>query len=764
RLTDIINFLPDAILAIDLEGKVIAWNRAIEEMTGCPAQSMLGKGDYEYAIPFYGVRRPILVDFVSNWDERIQKQYSFIKKEGDTLYTETSAPSVRGQTRILWGKAGPLYDTNGNLVGAIESIRDITESKWAAEAIEESEKRFRAIFNSTFQFAGLMTPDGIMIEVNQTALAFAGITAEEVIGKPFWEARWWHGNEARVNQLKEAVARVARGEFVRYEVELRGAGDTTAIIDFSLKPIFDPEGRVSLLIPEGRDITLRKEAEKELFMEKEKLLVLSEHAPFGTTLIDRKGNFLYINPKFKELFGYDLNDVPDGKSWFSKAYPDAAYRHTVIAAWVEDIKSSISGGLQQRIFDVTCKDGSVKVSRFVPVFLGNGDTIMVCEDITERKRLEAQLMNAQKMEAVGTLTGGIAHDFNNILMGIQGYTSLMLLDIGRDHPHYDRLKSIEEQVKSAADLTRQLLGFARGGKYVVEPLKMNDIVDRTSTMFGRTKKELAIHTKYDHDLWVVEADRSQIEQVFLNLYLNAWQAMPAGGDLSLETANTIIEEDHGKTYSVLPGRYVRISVTDTGPGMDEKTKQRIFEPFFTTKELGRGTGLGLAMVYGIVKNHNGFIDVISEPGKGTTFVLYLPASKKDPSAQKTPAGEILRGSERILLVDDEPNVLSVSKVLLQTLGYTVHAMGSGQEAITFFKENNDRIDLVICDMIMPGFSGGETFDLLREINPSVRTILSSGYSLDGQARKIMDKGCSGFIQKPFNLIDLSRKIREVLDS
>ena len=763
RLTDIINFLPDAILAIDREGRVIVWNRAIEEMTGFPAESMLGKGDYEYAVPFYGTRRPILINFVSTWDQEIEKQYSFITKEGDTLYTETNVPCVRGQNRILWGKASPLYDTQGNVVGTIESIRDITERKQAEEAIKESEKRFRAIFNSSFQFTGLMSPDGRLMEANQAVLDFAGITPEDVINKPFWEARWWQGNEARVQQLKEAITRAVDGEFVRYEVELQGAGDTTAIIDFSLKPVFDPDGKVTLLIPEGRNITERKQAEKELFNEKEKLLTLSENAPFGTALIDKNGRFLYINPKFRDIFGYDLSAIPDGKSWFRKAYPDATYRHEVISAWVDDLNSSVSGEQRQKIFNVTCKDGSTKIISFIPVLLGTGDNIMVCEDITERKRLEAQLMNAQKMEAIGTLSGGIAHDFNNILMGIQGYASLMMLDINTDHPHYERLKRIEEQVRSAADLTRQLLGFARGGKYVVEPVKMNELIEKTSTMFGRTKKELAIHRKYEEDIWVVEVDKGQIEQVLLNLYLNAWQAMPAGGDLSLETTNFVVDENYATTYSMTPGRYVRISISDTGVGMDEKTKARIFEPFFTTKELGRGTGLGLAMVYGIIKNHNGFIDVISEPARGTTFALYLPASEKKALEEKPSVPEILKGSETILLVDDEPNVLAVSKALLESLGYTVYGMGSGQEAIAFYKEKKDDIDLVILDMIMPGLSGSETFDTIRELNPSARTILSSGYSLNGQAQQIMNKGCHGFIQKPFNVTDISRKVRGVLD-
>ena len=405
------------------------------------------------------------------------------------------------------------------------------------------------------------------------------------------------------------------------------------------------------------------------------------------------------------------------------------------------------------------------------VTIGGREKLLECfVDITdrkkgeeERKRLEAQLLQARKMEAVGTLAGGIAHDFNNLLMGIQGYTSLMMRDLHRDHPHYEQLERIEDQVRSASDLTGQLLGFARAGRYEVRPVSINEIMRRTSAMFGRTKKELTIHEDYHESLWAVEADQGQIEQVFLHLYLNAWHAMPAGGDLYLETRNVIVGEGRGALHGVPPGNYVAFSVADTGMGLDEETRKRIFDPFFTTKEMGRGTGLGLAMVYGIIKGHNGFIDVSSEPGRGTVFSLHLPASQKEVPREKPAVPEMVQGSETILLVDDEPTVLMVSRKLLEAMGYTVNAVNSGQEAITFYEENKDSISLVILDMIMPGLSGTETFQRIMELNPAARVILSTGYSIDGEARKIMDMGCRGFIQKPFDIARLSTKIREVLD-
>lgn len=395
----------------------------------------------------------------------------------------------------------------------------------------------------------------------------------------------------------------------------------------------------------------------------------------------------------------------------------------------------------------------------------------VFSDITERKRaeeekakLEGRLLQAQKMEAIGTLAGGIAHDFNNLLMGILGYTSLMLMKTDKSHPFYEMLKIIERQVESGSDLTRKLLGFARGGKYEVKPVNANDMIIKTSEVFGRTKKEITIHRKLQKYLHTVEVDRGQIEQVLLNLYLNAWQAMHSGGELYLETQNVVLDERYCRPFDVKPGSYVKIQVTDTGVGMDTETRQRIFEPFFTTKDMGRGTGLGLASAYAIIKNHGGIIDVYSEKGHGSTFSFYLPASEKEILAEAKPEEGIIPGHNTILIVDDEAMNIELLKELLETLGYKTLTARNGQKAIELYREYRKGIHLVILDMIMPGMNGRETFLKLKEIDAEVKVLLSSGYSIDGEAAKILDLGCSGFIQKPFRVAELSQKIRTVLDS
>jgi two-component system cell cycle sensor histidine kinase/response regulator CckA len=381
----------------------------------------------------------------------------------------------------------------------------------------------------------------------------------------------------------------------------------------------------------------------------------------------------------------------------------------------------------------------------------------------EKKRLEDRLQEVQRLEGIGTLAGGVAHDFNNLLMGIQGNVSLMLLEMAPGHLHYEKLKSIESCVQGGADLTRRLLGFARGGKYIVQPLDLSELVINTARMFQRTRKEIRTHEKIEPRVWTVMADRNQIEQVLLNLYINAWQAMPAGGHIHLETENVELDATFAQAFDIVPGRYVRISVADTGTGIDPEIQPRIFEPFFTTKEIGRGTGLGLASAYGIIKNHDGAIDFSTEVGGGTTFYIYLPASDAEVAKPSPAQMDLTGGNETILLVDDEKVILMVNRPMLEKLGYTVLTAEGGREAIEVFAANQDHIDMVILDMIMPDLAGGAVFDHLKAMRPDIKVLLSTGYSISGQAEEIMARGCAGFIQKPFDIRMLSLKIREVID-
>ena len=507
----------------------------------------------------------------------------------------------------------------------------------------------------------------------------------------------------------------------------------------------------------------RRQAEKALRESEEKFRMLVEQSPLGISLIGEDGRYRYVNPRFQEMFGYTIDDVTTGKEWFNKAYPDDIYRRKVMEAWSEYQRQPQIGRSLPHVYRVTCKDGSHKEINFKPLNLKNHDHLVIYEDITERLQLEQQLQQAKRIEAIGTLAGGIAHNFNNLMMGIQGRASLMTLELGNAHPQQEHIKAIEKQIVSASNLTRQLLGLARGGKYEVKPIDINELLHSSAAIFGRTRKDIQIHSKTFPSSLVVEADKRQIEQVFLNIFVNSIQAMPDGGDIYLETFPLNLNAAFCKPYGVMPGQYAKISIEDNGVGMSKETCQQVFDPFFTTKDKYMGTGLGLASAYGIVKNHGGIITVYSDPGHGTTISIYLPISEKTAHVEEHVEDMIIRGSGNILLVDDEDIIIDVSKPMLENLGYSVIVAKGGRNAVDSVSETGENVDLVILDLIMPDMDGSMTFDAIREIHPKMPIILSSGYSLKGKATDIMRRGCNAFIQKPFNISELSQLIRKVLD-
>lgn len=387
----------------------------------------------------------------------------------------------------------------------------------------------------------------------------------------------------------------------------------------------------------------------------------------------------------------------------------------------------------------------------------------VFTDISKRKNLEAQLFLAQKFEAIGTLASGIAHDFNNLLMGIQGRSSLISMDLFSPHPHLEHTDAIETYIQSAKMLTDQLLGFARGGKYQVRPIDMNELVRESATLFGRTKKSIRVHLKLGKGSMVVNADGSQMEQVLLNLFINAWQAMPDGGDIFLETGNAVSDDGLFELHGAETESYVKIGVRDTGVGMKKAIRKRVFDPFFTTKDKSRGTGLGLASAYGIIKNHGGLITVESKPGVGSTFNIYLPLSEKKAVPSVSREAKLNRGSENILLVDDEGMILDVGRGMLEKLGYRVVVANGGEEAVEAVKRMGEEIKLIILDLTMPGMDGGKAYDHIHEISPGMRVMFSSGHGVTDRVHKIMRNGNCSFLKKPFAIAELSQSVRRILD-
>ena len=376
---------------------------------------------------------------------------------------------------------------------------------------------------------------------------------------------------------------------------------------------------------------------------------------------------------------------------------------------------------------------------------------------------EEAVRRAQKLESLGLLAGGIAHDFNNLLAGILGYVSVIQAGKEPGTPEYDQLQTIEQQIDSARGLTRQLLGFARGGTYEMRPWDLNQIVQSAVDLFGRTKREIEVVLFLHGQECVADCDRGQIEQVLINLFVNASQAMPEGGTLTVRTRQKEYPEDLTRPFDLPSGWYVEVEVQDTGIGMDEATQARIFDPFFTTKDLGGGSGLGLASVYGILKNHRGLVRVHSQLGHGATFTCALPRSKAPVIVRDKPRRKgTHRGEGTVLVVDDQEIIRTVSKAMLEMIGYGVLRAESGEEALAIFEANREQIKLVLLDMIMPGMSGKETFHRLRALDPHLPVILASGYSLGGEVDALLAEGCNGFIQKPFNVAVLAEKISQVL--
>ena len=382
------------------------------------------------------------------------------------------------------------------------------------------------------------------------------------------------------------------------------------------------------------DITEQKKTERELKKSEKFSYSILENSPSPIMVINRELKIEYANPALINLTGFSSDEV------LGIGIPFPWWDDSAQPINMETWRENTYKGIRNVEIPFKKKNGErfwIEVSSMPIEKDGEFQhAIIIWIDVTakkhaqeEEKMAQMKYERAQRMESLGTLAGGIAHDFNNLLMGIQGRTSLMLLEKKSYDQDYEHLKGIEGYVKSATSLTRQLLGFARGGKYEVTPVNLNDLLKTNTEMFGRMKKELNIHKKLSDNLWTCEVDQGQINQVLMNIFVNAWQAMPGGGDLYIESENFELTEPSLKPYEIKPGRYVRISITDNGIGMDEAVRERIFDPFFTTKEMGRGTGLGLASVYGIIKNHGGFVDVYSEKGKGTTFKLYFPASKKE---------------------------------------------------------------------------------------------------------------------------------------
>ena len=485
-------------------------------------------------------------------------------------------------------------------------------------------------------------------------------------------------------------------------------------------------------------------------------------------IYDMERKVRYINPSFTNIFGWTIKEIESKRIPF---LPESEKEATIAL-----IKEIARKGKAIQSFETKryTKDGRVidviiSGSRYNDHRGKPSGMLFILRSISEQKKLEAQLQHAQKMEAIGTLAGGIAHDFNNILQTISGYVQILLMEKEPGDPTRYNLEAIKKSAQRATDLTKQLMIFGRKVKSKLTPVDLNLEIQPVAKILERTiLKMINIQLYLAEDLKIISADPAQLEQIVINLGVNARDAMPDGGTLTFETQSVTLDEEYARLHlGASPGDYVLLSISDTGHGIDKDTLEHIYEPFYTTKALGKGTGLGLAMVYGIVKNHGGYIMCYSEPGQGTIFKIYFPAVNSEVEEQREDKKEdkkIPGGNEIILLVDDEKTILEIGKNILERFGYEITTAQSGEKAVEIFERENDRIDLIILDVGMPGMGGHKCLKELLKIDSKVKVIISSGYSPNGKVKETLETGASGFIGKPYQFADMLKKVRKVLDN
>ncbi|HMA85801.1 MAG TPA: PAS domain S-box protein [Desulfosalsimonadaceae bacterium] len=753
RFQRLLNSTEEGYFEVNLAGDMMFFNDAVCEIFGYSREELKGKNNREYTAPETAGRMYQIFNQVFQTGKPAEiTDYEIIRKNGEHRFLELSTYLI--------------YDENGRAAGFGGVGRDVTERKKNEISLRESDERFRRLQEATF--GGICIHDqGRIIDCNKELARMTGYSQDELIGM---DGRKLAAPEWRETLQKKIVSTDEN------QYDLVGLAKDGLRIPLEIRSKTIPYHGKTVRVAEFRDISDRKKYEealrksrvryRELYKEahqaEELYQSLLDSSPDAIVLLDAEQSVQYINSAFTQLFGWTQDSLKNKatpyiphpqKNWFKE------FIHELLeeGAPVRGLESQILTR-HGRFLDV-----SISAARYLDYKGYPAGALIIFRDITEAKRYQWHMYQAQKMESIGTMAGGIAHDFNNLLMGIQGRLSLIMMQMNSGGMTYGHLKDIEDYSVRAAELTQQLLEFSRAENVEATPTDINELVHTQAQLFGRTRKELTIHEDFAGDLWAAEVNPRQVDQVLLNIFVNAAHAMPDGGDLYVKTLNEVLSSDRTQPYDAEPGNYVKISITDTGVGMDPVIQRRVFEPFFTTKERGRGTGLGLASAYSIIKNHGGFITIYSVKGKGSTFNIYLPASVRESEAKAAASQELVSGAGTILLVDDEEMIIEVGEEMLRTLGYDVLIARRGSEAVEILENDPKSVHMVILDLIMPEMNGSETFDRLRSVKPDVKVLLSSGYSLNGQADEVMQRGCNGFIQKPFNLVELSQKLYNIIN-
>jgi two-component system, cell cycle sensor histidine kinase and response regulator CckA len=744
-----IDTMPIPVYYKDSEGKYIGCNRAFEEFTGISRQRILGKSAFDIA-PRHLAEGYHATDL------------DLLQKRGVQVYETKVLDSDDTQHNVIFFKTSfPAAD--GAPAGIIGAMLDITERKQAQEAHEKISRQLQLILDAAGEGILGLDLQGRVTLVNPAAAALCGWKAEELLGK-HQHTFIHHSSEDGTPYSADdcpTYATLRDGES-HQGLDFFWRKDGTGFpIEFISTPLRE-EGKVVGAVVIFKDITERNLVEEQLL----KLSQAVMQSPVSIMITDTYGNIEFVNPKFTEISGYEPSEIIGRNPRLLKSGRTSGEVYKQL--WSTISSGQVwSGEIHNRH-----KSGETHWERATISPITNSAGV-IChymafkENMTERKRLEEQLRHAQKMEAIGQLAGGVAHDFNNILTVVLGFGQLLQSSLAKDDPKRGHMDQILDAADRATHLTNSLLAFSRKQVMLLQQVELNELARRLTKFLVRIiGEDISLKTEFSDEPLPVLADNGQIEQVLMNLATNARDAMPAGGELHIKIAPVQLgREFHQQHGYGDPGSYALLTVCDTGAGMDAETQQKIFEPFFTTKAPGRGTGLGLSIVYGIVKQHGGYITVASQPTFGTTFNIYLPLKSQQPQVRTNVTMLAPRGgSETVLVVEDDPAVRRLVDSLLKRYGYTVILAENGDAAIDIFQSKWQDIDLALLDVIMPKMNGRELCELLRKTSPRLKVLFLSGYTSD----LIADKGIAvdgiDIIMKPAKPLELARKVRELLDA
>lgn len=735
------------IYLLDIDtGKVLESNSSLQNLLGYSAEELATLGVEDF-VAHEAADIAAIISRVALEGRVFIGERHYRRKDGRIVDVEVSASLVR---------------YHGRRALSVVS-RDVTERAKALRALRESEAKYRALVEQSLQgIVVAQNPPTRIVFANEALSQILGYTVAELTALSPEDIRCLVHPEDRAMFFGRFEDRLAgRAAPPRYEFRALRKDGSVRWLEISSSRI--EYGGLPAVQAAFIDITSRKQAEESLRLSEARYRTTLDSMSDAIHVVDRELKIILFNAPFRrwnESLGLPVDVI--GRS-LREVFPfldqgvEAEYHRVLETGEMLVTEETNDVGGRQIVTE----------TRKIPIVDGGAVifVVTVIRDITERKRLEEQLRQSAKMEAIGQLAGGVAHDFNNLLTGIIGYASILSRELPEGSRGHHAARTIEATAERASELTRQLLGFARRGKLQVVPVDLHRSIYEVMALLSRTMDpSIRMTLNLNASNATVRGDPAQMHQVLLNLGINARDAMQAGGELTFATDVVDLDEEYCRAHmEAHQGRHVVLSVTDTGHGIPKEIQQRIFEPFFTTKTPGQGTGMGLATVYGIVKNHGGHLEVYSEPGKGATFKVYLPLSPS-PDADlpaETPS-EPPHGTARILIVDDEEVVRAVAEDLLNELGYRVKTFSRGEDVLRYYADHHATVDLIILDLVMPGMDGRECFAALKAINPGVRALLSTGFGMNGRIQEALDEGMIGFVQKPYRLADLGSKVREAL--